>query len=80
MSALVFIPRMPDGDSPGGLTVSKNIRLPDGEFQLNSFTWATADGPVRLWFVAVDNFTADEREAAYQVVKRKRELMEWATT
>ena len=71
---LVFIPRLPDGDVPGGLTVSKNLHLPD-VFQITEAIW----GDVRLWFVTQDNFTADDREAAYQQVLRKPELMQWAT-
>lgn len=72
---VVFIPRQRDGDNPGGLTVSKNVRLPEGEFQLDSYKW----GSVTLWFVHDDNFTADERQQAYEHVRKKPELMEWAT-
>jgi len=71
---IVFIPRLPDGDTPGGLTVAKNVNLPKGEFQLDEFTWGTASGAVRLWFVANDKFTDDERELAYQIVKKNPEL------
>lgn len=79
-TTVVFIPRMPDGNDPGGLTVSKNVTLPDGEFQLDSYRWLTTSGAaVRLWFVASDNFTADERQLAVKHVLRKPELLRWAS-
>lgn len=44
----------------GDLTVSKKPALPNGDIILEEYKW----GPITLWFVKDDHFTADEREAA----------------
>ncbi len=53
------------GDDPAGLTVSKQSQLPDGDFHLTEYCW----GRVSLWFVDADEFTADERQNAYEYLQ-----------
>lgn len=45
-----------------GMTVSKLPELPAGDFDLDEYE---GDG-FKLWFVRCDNFTADERQAAFE--------------
>ena len=61
MSGYYFFPRLADGDNPAGVTVSKTKALPAGEFSLSEYIW----GPIHLWFIDAQNFTEDERQAAY---------------
>ena len=61
---MFFHPRAADGETPGGITVSKSRRLPAGDFGITEYIW----GPIALWFVDSDRFTADERQAAYELV------------
>ena len=61
---MFFYPRAADGKKPGGITVSKTPALPEGDFGLTEYIW----GPSALWFVDSDRFTADERQAAYELV------------
>jgi len=61
MTVYLF-PRLPCGDAPGGLTVSKRRRLPTGDFHVTEYTW----GNVSLWFVDADKFTADERQEVFE--------------
>lgn len=56
-----FFERIQDGDKPGGVTVTKHGELPRGDFAITEFCW----GDVSLWFVDADNFSANERQAAY---------------
>lgn len=60
-----FFERLAAPDAPGGITVSKQHKLPDGYFAIEEFTW----GSVSLWFVAEDHFTADERQAAFESLR-----------
>lgn len=57
---LYFHNRLADDDCPAGLTVSKNEKLPPGDFRITEYKWPD----VVLWFVDADEFTADERELA----------------
>lgn len=57
-----FHHRTPHGDVPGGTTVSKTKTLPHGDFGITEYTW----GGVSLWFIDRHQFTADERQAAYE--------------
>ena len=56
-----YFPRNPEPGKPAGLTVSKTASLPDGDFLLIEYTL----GGALLCFVDSQNFTADERQAAY---------------
>ena len=56
-----FFHRHEDDDNPAGITVSKRPQLPAGEFDLTEWKW----GPVVLWFLDDDKFTANERQEAY---------------
>ena len=47
---------------PAGITVSRRRKLPQGDFRITEYCWGTTS----LWFVEADNFTDDEREAAYR--------------
>lgn len=57
-----FHDRIAVRDAPAGITVSRNKKLPDGDFGLTEYHW----GPVSLWFVDDDEFSADERQDAYR--------------
>ncbi len=57
-----FFPR--GGDNPG-LTVTKRDELPEGDFGITEYTWSDW-GYATLWFVDADEFTANERQAAYR--------------
>lgn len=57
-------PREADAETPAGLTISKNPELPKGLFELDEYHWEVGD--ITLWFLAQDEFTADEREFAYR--------------
>ena len=46
-----------------GITVSKTAELPAGYFFVDEFHW----GPVSLGFIREQNFTADERQDAYDM-------------
>lgn len=61
--AFVFHQRQASGDDPAGVTVSRTGKLPTGDFRITEWCWP--DG-VTLWFVDGDNFTEDERQAAYR--------------
>lgn len=54
-------PRMAELGSPAGFTISKTEALPEGDFRVTEFTW----GNFTLWFIDQQEFTADERQAAY---------------
>lgn len=56
-----FIPRKVFRGCPAGLTVSKSLKLPKGDFKITEYHW----GDTSLWFVDRDKFTADERQACY---------------
>ena len=63
-----FFPRMADKlDCPAGITVSKKSVLPNGDFRLDEYIWP--DINFALWFVAADNWTAEEREEAIREFK-----------
>ena len=62
MRGFWFHDRMADGADPAGITVSKREELPHGDFRITEYTW----GGVTLWFVDADEFTPDERQAAYE--------------
>ncbi len=47
---------------PAGVTVSKCSKLPDGDFRITEYCW----GDVPLWFIDADEFSADERQDAYE--------------
>ena len=69
-----YFERLADGDCPAGVTVSKHEPLPDGEFGLDEYIWPLAT----LWFVAEDDFSADERGDAYAGVTTKAEMWKLA--
>jgi hypothetical protein len=52
------------GDCPG-ITASKNAVLPDGDFKITEYVFQRF-GYVSLWFIDGDNFSANERERAYE--------------
>jgi hypothetical protein len=56
-----FFERLPDGLNPAGITVSKTPQLPEGGFKIDEFSWPAGS----LWFIADHDFTADERQAAF---------------
>ena len=62
-----LFPRMAEGDTPAGITISKHDTLPAGDFQLDEWIWPD----LALWFVAADDFTADERQAVYRAIRAK---------
>ncbi len=51
----------------GYVTVSKREELPEGDFEITEFKW----NRTVLWFLDDDNFTDDERQAAYEASKLK---------
>ena len=57
-----FHERLAATDCPAGVTVSRRKELPPGDFVIDEFSW----GDLTLWFVAADDFTADERQAIYE--------------
>ena len=57
---IYFSERLPTGDDPGGVTVSKHTPLPDGDFKITEYIWPD----VTLWFVDNDKFSAVQMEAA----------------
>jgi hypothetical protein len=59
-----FYQRREEPGKPAGVTVSKKPALPKGDFGITEWIW----GPTVLWFVDDDEFTADERQAAYEGV------------
>lgn len=63
---IYFIKRAADGEIPGGITVSKSARLPDGDFQITEYVWGVGS----LWFVDSDKFTSDERQLAWREWRR----------
>jgi len=71
MTKKFFIfPRLADGDTPAGLTVSKTKKLPEGDFGIDEYEWPDAV----LWFVADHKFTKNERQAAHDSIRRGRKL------
>lgn len=62
-----FFERQAENSCPAGWTVSKNPKLPDGDFRIVEYSWLNDS----LWFVGEDNFTADERQAAYMAFLQK---------
>ena len=67
MTDFWFHPRIADGDIPAGITVSRQAKLPEDEFLVTEYRW----GDVALWFVDDDEFTADERQAAFEALVRE---------
>ena len=61
MSKTYFHKRKATADCPAGITVSKKAKLPEGDFKITEYSW----GSTKLWFVDVDNFSADERQSIY---------------
>ncbi len=59
MTTFHLFKRMKDGNNPAGITVSKKPKLPRGDFGITEYSW----GPLTLWFVDKDRFSADERHA-----------------
>lgn len=55
-----YYERSETSEVPAGITVSKQPKLPDGDFVITEYCW----GETSLWFIESDEFTADEREAA----------------
>lgn len=51
-----------------GITVSKNEKLPSGEFELTEYLW----GDVSLWFVKADGFSEGQRQSAYELFVSSR--------
>jgi hypothetical protein len=62
MNGVWFHNRRASGNDPGGVTVSRSKELPAGDFGITEYFW----GDTSLWFVDDDNFTDDERQAAYE--------------
>ena len=62
MKSLYFHNRRVSGDVPAGVTVSRREKLPEGNFRITEYSW----GPLSLWFVDSDKFTAKQRHAAYK--------------
>ena len=58
-----FTKRAATDVAPGGITVSKNPRLPEGLFSITEYSW----GKLALWFLDNDLFTDDERCDAYNM-------------
>ena len=63
-----YFPHEPSHVIPHGITVSKKPELSDGDLECTEYLW----GHVSLTFVDADNFTADEREAAYRAWMTRR--------
>lgn len=57
-----FFPRLDHDNSIIAVTVSKKVKLPKGDFQIDEYMW----GKATLWFVTEDKFNADERQDAYE--------------
>jgi hypothetical protein len=70
MTACYFHYRLAELGKPAGVTVSKRSILPCGDFGITEWLW----GPTVLWFVDDDEFTDDERQAAYEA------FLVWVTT
>ena len=62
--------REPNGEDPGGITVSKKAELSKEDFDIDEHVW----GDVSLWFVRDDEFNDDERQLVYEVFKQSRGL------
>lgn len=58
MIGVYFHNRVAVGDVPAGITVSRQSKLPSGDFRITEYVW----GPTSLWFLDKDKFTAEERE------------------
>lgn len=66
--------RNADGpDHPAGYTVSKHKKLPKGNFRVTEYKW----GEAPLWFVDQDEFTADERQAAFNEWQYSTAFRRW---
>lgn len=52
------------GDAPAGYTVTKQAKLPDGDFVITEYTWHDSSRYLTLWFMDSDEFTEDERNVA----------------
>lgn len=63
-----FFERLADGSNPAGITVSKQEKLPRGNFIVDEWLWGNA----ALWFVRGDKFTADERNVAMRFYFRRK--------
>ena len=61
MSVFVYFDRDETTTLRAGVTVSRKLKLPKGDFKITEYIWGT----VSLWFVDKDRFTADERQEAY---------------
>ena len=57
-----FWPRKAHKGDPAGVTVTKRAELPNGDFGITEYSW----GAVDLWFLDDDEFTAAERQEAYE--------------
>ena len=62
LKMVYFFDRVGTVGHPAGMTISKQSKLPDGDFRITEYCW----GAVSLWFIDADEFTADERQAAYE--------------
>lgn len=62
-----FFQRSGSPGHPPGVTVSKRDVLPSADFKITEYTWQEW-GYVVLWFVDVDCFSANERQAAYRAL------------
>ena len=60
-----YFERQVEGDKPAGVTVSKNEKLPEGDFGITEYTW-TSWSPTSFWFGDVDDFSEDERQKGYR--------------
>lgn len=56
-----FFEREATEELESGWTISKKPKLPEGDFRINEYKWCS----LSLFFVDKDNFSADERQAAY---------------
>lgn len=65
-----FHQRQATKEVPCGWTVSRKESLPSGDFRITEYRW----GPISLWFVDADEFTADERQAAYWAYVSKEDF------
>ena len=52
------------GEEGRSVTVSKTDPLPEGDFQIDEFTWPVAT----LWFVTDHDFTESERQQALRAL------------
>ena len=59
-----FFEREVTEDCEAGFTVSKKADLPEGDFSITEYSWHYN----KLWFVDKDEFTANERQAAYLAI------------